>query len=195
VAGVYSTVIVTLGFFTVVVFAAGLFLLASMTSTGNRARVVSTFRGWENHPIIWGFSLALVASGSSLYLSETVGLVPCQLCWYQRIAMYPLVLLLGSAAIRRDIGVWRYGLPLSVIGLAISIYHITIQWKPALDIGTCATGAPCTGRYLSVFGFISIPTMAGSVFLALTALMLLLRQFDSASDIDAPAQTGLITDP
>tara|TARA_Y100001936_G_scaffold151196_1_gene147448 strand:+ start:597 stop:926 length:330 start_codon:yes stop_codon:yes gene_type:complete len=109
--------------------------------------------------------------------------------------MYPLVLLLGSAAIRRDIGVWRYGLPLSVIGLTISIYHITIQWKPALDIGTCATGAPCTGRYLSVFGFISIPTMAGSVFLALTALMLLLRQFDSASDIDAPAQTGLITDP
>ncbi len=186
-AGVYSTVITTLGFFAVVVFAAGTVLLASMTSSGNRARVVSTFRGWENHPVIWGFSLALAASGSSLYLSETVGLVPCSLCWYQRIAMYPLVVLLGSAAIRRDIGVWRYGLPLSVIGLAISIYHVTIQWKPALDIGTCATGAPCTGRYLSVFGFISIPTMAGSVFFALAALMLLLRQLDGTTDVDAPA--------
>ena len=184
-AGVYSTVITTLGFFAVVVFAAGTVLLASMTASGNRARVVATFRGWENHPVIWGFSLALVASGSSLYLSETVGLVPCSLCWYQRIAMYPLVVLLGSAAVRRDIGVWRYGLPLSVIGLAISIYHVTIQWKPTLDIGTCATGAPCTGRYLSVFGFISIPTMAGSVFLALAALMLLLRQLDATRNADA----------
>ncbi len=109
--------------------------------------------------------------------------------------MYPLVVLLASAAIRRDIGVWRYGLPLSVIGLAISIYHVTIQWKPTLDIGTCATGAPCTGRYLSVFGFISIPTMAGSVFFALSALMLLLRQLDGTSDVDAPTHTGLITDP
>ena len=181
----YSTVITTLGFFAVVVFAAGLCLLASITSAGNRARVVSTFRGGENHPITWGFALAFVASGSSLYLSETVGLVPCSLCWYQRIAMYPLVILLGSAALRRDIGVWRYGLPLSVIGLAISIYHVTIQWRPTLDLGTCATGAPCTGRYLSVFGFISIPTMAGSVFLALTALMLLLRQLDGAWDVDA----------
>jgi disulfide bond formation protein DsbB len=179
---VYSTVVTTLGFFAIVVFTGGLALLMSVALGGSRSGLVSALGGQEQHPLTWAWLLALVASTSSLYLSEIVGLVPCSLCWYQRIAMYPLVVVLGVAMFRRDVGVWRYGLPLSVIGLVIAVYHVTIQWQPTLDVGTCATGAPCTGRYLAVFGFISIPTMAGSVFLAVTALMLLLRKLESAAE-------------
>ena len=202
----YSTVVTTLGFFAIGVFAGGLALLMNVSLRGSRSGVVSALRGQEQHPLTWAWVLVLVASASSLYLSEVVGLIPCSLCWYQRIAMYPLVIVLGVAVLRRDAGVWRYGLPLSAIGLVIAVYNVTIQWQPTLDVGTCATGAPCTGRYLAVFGFISIPTMAGSVFLAVTALMLLLRQLDSVEEavgdvdtadegtLDTPADAPVPTD-
>ena len=95
--------------------------------------------------------------------------------------MYPLVVVIGYGVLRGDLRVWRVVLPLSVIGLAISTYHVTIQWLPAADLGACTSGVPCTGRYVAVFGFVSIPTMAGAVFLAVTALMLLLRSLERAT--------------
>lgn len=107
----------------------------------------------------------------SLYYSEVVGFVPCELCWWQRIAMYPLVLVLGVAAVRGDRRVAWYGLPLSVVGLAIALYHILIQFQPTLDVGMCDGGVPCTARYLSVFGFVSIPVMASGGFLLVTGLL------------------------
>jgi disulfide bond formation protein DsbB len=173
--GFYPTVITTLGFFAIAVFGGGVALVVGMALPPTRARLAASFLGQERHPIMWACMLALIATGSSLYLSEVVGLLPCSLCWYQRFAMYPLVLVLGVGAALGDSRVWRFGLPLSVIGLAISIYHISIQWQPALDIGACSSGAPCTGRYVAVFGFISIPTMAGSVFLAVSGLLLLVQ--------------------
>lgn len=171
----YSTVVTTLGFFAIVVFAGGLALLAALVSASTREGLVSTFVGQARHPIGWAWVLATTATLSSLYLSEVVGLIPCSLCWYQRFCMYPLVLVLGYGAVKGSAGIWKLGLPLSVVGLLIAIYHVTIQWQPSMDVGACTSGAPCTGRYLAVFGFISIPTMAGSVFLAVTALMLMLR--------------------
>jgi disulfide bond formation protein DsbB len=92
--------------------------------------------------------------------------------------MYPLVFVLGMGTIRGETGVWRYGMPLAVVGLAIAAYHVTIQWMPALDVGACSVGAPCTGRYLAVYGFISIPTMAGAAFLLIISLLLLLRALE-----------------
>jgi disulfide bond formation protein DsbB len=80
--------------------------------------------------------------------------------------------------LRRDAGVWRYALPLAAVGLLIAAYHVTIQWMPSLDVGACSVGAPCSGRYVAVFGFISIPTMAGAAFLLIIALMLLLRALE-----------------
>lgn len=125
----------------------------------------------------------LVAAASmvgSLYYSEVAGLVPCVLCWYQRIAMYPLVLVLGVGFLTRDAGVWRYGLPISVVGLLIAAYHVLIQFQPALDAGTCTAAAPCTARYVAVFGFVSIPVMAGSGFLLISGLLLAVRAVDGA---------------
>ncbi|MDZ7780520.1 MAG: disulfide bond formation protein B [Gemmatimonadota bacterium] len=99
--------------------------------------------------------------------------MPCVLCWYQRIAMYPLVVVLGVGMVRGDASVWRYGLPLAVIGAGIAAYHVGIQLQPALDVGVCSAGASCTGRYLNVFGFVSIPVMAGGAFLLVASLMAL----------------------
>jgi hypothetical protein len=82
--------------------------------------------------------------------------------------------------VRGDPGVWRYAVPLAGVGLAIAIYHVTIQWQPSLDVGACSTGAPCSGRYLAVFGFVSIPTMAGAAFLLIITLLFLVRTLERA---------------
>jgi disulfide bond formation protein DsbB len=174
----YPMVITTLGFFAIPVFAGGLVLVVMMVIPGSRRRLGAAFQGQERHPIFWACLLASTAMASSLYLSEVVGFAPCTLCWYQRFAMYPLVLILAIGSAMGDPRVWRVGLPLSVVGLAISIYHVFIQWQPALDVVACVSDAPCTGRYVAVFGFVSIPTMAGSVFLAITGLLLTVQTAD-----------------
>lgn len=125
--------------------------------------------------------VTLVATLGSLYLSEVAMFEPCLLCWYQRIAMYPLPVILGIAAFRRDLSVRIYAIPLAAIGLAISVYHYLIQAFPALDSGSCAVDVPCAARYIELFGFVSIPFMAGTAFLfAIVALVIAgLRPYDS----------------
>lgn len=133
-------------------------------------------------PMAWAWIAATVATGGSLYFSEVMHFAPCSLCWYQRIAMYPLVVLLGIACVRRDAEIWRYVLPLASVGLLIAAYHVTIQWQPTLDAGVCSGGVPCTARYLTVFGFITIPGLAGSVFLLTVVMMLVVRSLTRADD-------------
>lgn len=174
----YATIVTTLGALALVAVALALALAGALATTGGRERLSGMLVGQERHPIGWACGIATIAMVGSLYLSEVAHLIPCSFCWYQRIAMYPLVPVLGVATVRGDLGVWRYGLPLSLVGLAIAIYHVTIQWMPSLDIGACNVGAPCSGRYLAVFGFISIPTMAGAAFLLISALLLLLRALE-----------------
>jgi disulfide bond formation protein DsbB len=174
----YATIITTLGALALVAVALGVGLGAVLSSAGGRERLRGALVGNERHAIGWAWGVSAIAMAGSLYLSEIAHLLPCSLCWYQRIAMYPLVFVLGVGLLRDDPGVWRFAIPLPVVGFIISVYHVTIQWRPNLDVGTCSTGAPCTGRYLSVFGFISIPTMAGAAFLLITILLLMLRTLE-----------------
>ena len=176
----YPLITTTLGFLAIVAFLAGIALGSALPFGGRRVALVRMFEGQERHPITWAWAVAVVASTGSLYLSEIVGLMPCSFCWYQRIAMYPLVIVLGIGALRRDAAVWRYALPLSAVGLLIAIYHVTIQWQPSLDVGACSSGAPCSGRYLAVFGFVTIPTMAGAAFVLIAALLLLVRLLEGS---------------
>ena len=115
------------------------------------------------------FAVAGTAMAASLYYSDVAGFVPCLYCWYQRIAMYPLAVILLVAAVTRDDRVAKYVIPIAVIGLALSVYHYQLQVFPSQG-GACSTGVPCTARYVEEFGFISIPFMAGCAFLAVLAL-------------------------
>lgn len=121
---------------------------------------------------LWlAFATALAATLGSLYYSEIAGYTPCDYCWYQRIAMYPLVLSLGIAAARRDPGVRRYVLPPALIGAGIAGYHYLIQHVPSLSAGTCSLASPCTAAWVWKFDFVSIPFMAFVCFALIVSLV------------------------
>ncbi len=115
--------------------------------------------------------VAAVAVAGSLYFSENANFTPCKLCWFQRIAMYPLALLLLIAAVRRDYGIRVYAIPLAVIGGLMSAYHYLIEWHPSLSSGSCDITVPCTVPWFRQFGFISLPLMALCGFAAIVSLL------------------------
>jgi disulfide bond formation protein DsbB len=168
----FGTVTNTLAGLSLLAGAVSLAVLVALAFPAGRRAVAAEVAGRERLLLGSAWLVATVASAGSLYYSEIVGFVPCVLCWYQRIAMYPLVVLLAVGALGRDPRAVRYALPLSAIGLLIALYHVMIQFRPALDVGMCDAGVPCSARYLSVFGFVSIPVMAAGGFLLVSALLL-----------------------
>lgn len=134
----------------------------------------ATARADQLRPVLLPLAgvIAAVATAGSLYYSEVAGYVPCEMCWYQRIAMYSLVPVLAVAIIRRDgRGGW-YALPLAVAGLGLSVYHYQLQLLP--DQGsTCDAAAPCTYQWVDSLGFVSIPFMAGCGFIGVAGLVAL----------------------
>ncbi|HEX4822213.1 MAG TPA: disulfide bond formation protein B [Acidimicrobiales bacterium] len=131
------------------------------------------------------FAVACVSMAGSLYFSEVAHFVPCKLCWYQRIAMYPLVPVLGIAAIRRDTNVRIYGIALAGIGALISSYHVLLERFPSLESGVCDPNNPCTLIWVERFDYLTIPTMALSGFAAIVVLLLVAGRHES-SRVSAP---------
>ena len=122
---------------------------------------------------LWAaFALAAIAMAGSLYFSEVADYIPCTLCWYQRIAMYPLVFLFGIAAVRRDRGMALYGLVLSAVGAVIALYHLQLTWFPA-QASFCKQGALCEVQWFKIWGFSTIPYLALVAFAGIGALCLL----------------------
>ncbi len=123
---------------------------------------------------LWlAFLVAAAATAGSLYFSEVAHFTPCRLCWFQRIAMYPLAATLFVAAIRKDRAARWYVLPQAVIGLGVAAYHYLIEWYPNLEKTACDLSAPCTAVWFRGFGFVSLAFMAGAGFLAIIALVTL----------------------
>ncbi|MBS72214.1 MAG: hypothetical protein CMO20_04595 [Thermoplasmata archaeon] len=116
--------------------------------------------------------VALFSMMASLYLSEIVHFIPCKLCWYQRIIMYPLAFLLLFAGFRSDYGIRIYGLAMAGFGAFISIYHYQLQLNPDQHSPFCSAFESCTVQYLNVFDFMSIPFMALMGFVLIFALLL-----------------------
>ena len=127
--------------------------------------------------LLAAFIVALIAMLGSLYFSEILLFIPCDLCWYQRILMYPLVILLGVAAIKKDTNIPIYALPFSIIGICVSSYHYLIQKVPAIGEKSMECGiVPCTGQYINWLGFITIPFLALTGFIIITILLLLVKK-------------------
>ena len=102
----------------------------------------------------------------SLYFSEIVNYKPCRLCWFQRFMMYPLAIILIITLIRRTKSIWKITVPLALIGGTISAYHWFLERFPNLDAGVCDVKVPCEFVWFEHFGFVTLPFMAFTGFLA-----------------------------
>lgn len=117
--------------------------------------------------------LALLSAAGSLFFSEVMDLPPCVLCWYQRIAMYPLVLIIGIGIALRERSWKLYALPLALIGLALAVYHNLVYYGVIPESLTpCSQGVSCSERQIEWFGFITIPLMGLASFGMITAIIL-----------------------
>lgn len=117
------------------------------------------------------FAVALTATLGSLFFSKIVGYAPCELCWYQRIFMYPQIFLLGLALIKKERAIVDYMLVLSFFGTVISLYHNYIYYS-TLAINFCSTdgGVSCTTKYFTELGYITIPLMSLTAFISIMLL-------------------------
>lgn len=123
---------------------------------------------------------ALVSALGSLVLSEIMGLVPCVLCWYQRILLYPLVVILFVAIIRKDRGVYHYVWPFSALGMVFAFYHFLIQKGVITEaLVPCKFGVSCTTKYFEYFGFINIPFLSLAAFAFITFCIFLFHKHHS----------------
>lgn len=123
--------------------------------------------------------VSVIATLGSLYFSEIRGFIPCELCWYQRILMYPLTVILGIAAYHNDTRIRRYVLPLTIIGICTSLYHYLLQKVPGFgELSPCVQGVPCSMQYINWLGFITIPFLALIAFILITISLLLIRSRD-----------------
>ncbi len=126
--------------------------------------------GPSSLPLAW--IVALVTTLGSLYYSEHAGFAPCTLCWYQRVVMYPLVVVLGVAWLRRDRSVWLTAAPLVVIGAPLSLYHWLVERVPSLAEGaSCSLDAPCSSPWFEKLGYVTLAWMCMSSFLLIGALL------------------------
>jgi len=114
--------------------------------------------------IIW--TQTLLATLGSLFYSEVMGYIPCELCWIQRILMYPLVIIYGTALVKKNIDIAFPGIILSGIGMLVSAYHYSLQKFSFMQkAGAMCGDVPCNLQYVNYFGFITIPFLAGTAFI------------------------------
>lgn len=116
--------------------------------------------------------VAVVATLGSLYYSQFAHFVPCEFCWYQRIGIYPLAVILPIAAFRGDHDVRVYVLPINAITALVSVYHILMERFPSVFETQCSTTVPCSLIWFESFGFITLPTMALTTSITIGALLL-----------------------
>jgi disulfide bond formation protein DsbB len=140
---------------------------------------------------IWGYELWLaflvsaVATGGSLFFSEVAHFVPCELCWYQRICMYPLSIATLLMALANDHRAARYLLPLPLVGAGVSTYQLLVENGVVKQTQACLLSAPggCATKWINQFGFVTIPTLALTAF-ALVFAVLTFSFFEPRSDDD-----------
>jgi disulfide bond formation protein DsbB len=117
--------------------------------------------------------IAAVATGGALFMSEVMGLAPCVLCWYQRIFMFPLVLVLATGLFPYDARVLRYALPLAVSGLLIAAFHLALTAGVIPEnLSPCSQGVPCSVTQIRWFGFVTIPLLSLLAFLSICTLLI-----------------------
>ena len=155
------------------VIAAALILAAAAALAGGGAPLLMV------RSLLWGYELwaaflvAAIATGGSLFFSEIAGFVPCELCWFQRICMYPLSILTLFAAVHGEHRFARYLLPLPVVGAGVAVYHLLVENHVVSTPAACQIGAGCTVKWINEFGYMTIPTLALTGFVLLIGFLTL----------------------
>jgi disulfide bond formation protein DsbB len=159
-------------------------LLALLAGGGALVVLVARLSGRRDGPLgqlveladdagLWiAAAVALTATLGSLYFSEVADYVPCRLCWFQRIAMYPLAVILVIAAARRDRAVRWYAGPLAAVGALVSTYHYFLEWRPSGQGGACGVGPSCADIWFRELGFVTLAFMALCGFIAILIFVL-----------------------
>ena len=132
-------------------------------------------QNWAILFICW--LLVSVSITISLFFSYILEFEPCVLCWYQRICLFPLVLILGAGLFPFDKNVIKYSLPLAIAGGLTALYH-TLLYAGIIpeNIQPCSKGVSCTEKYIELFGFISIPMLSFFAFSAIVTILLILKR-------------------
>ena len=148
----------------------GVTWVAGLRAPGNALR-----RLVEGYELWLVFVVSSMATGGSLFFSEIAHFVPCELCWYQRICMYPLTAVSLLAALANDRRAARYLLPLPLAGAGVSVYHLLVENGVVGQTSTCLISAPggCATKWIEEFGYVTIPTLALTGFALCFAFCLL----------------------
>lgn len=155
------------------IFAQGLALviLLNLVLSGGKNALAKFF---SKNGILFAFIVATVATLGSLFYSEVAHYQPCELCWFQRIFMYPQTILLAIAWKKKYAGIALYSLVLSIIGGSISAYHYLMQLGavPSLPCAAVGISVSCSQRFVLTYGYITIPMMALSAFVLIAAIFI-----------------------
>ena len=135
------------------------------------ARMHNDTTAW---PLIFGaWLVASVSTLGALFFGEVMQLPPCVLCWYQRICMFPLVLILPVGLFPLDRKIVRYALPLAAIGWLFAVFHVLlIAGVIPESIKPCTQGVPCSEKVIEWFGFVTIPLLSVVAFSTIIALLI-----------------------
>jgi disulfide bond formation protein DsbB len=159
------------------------FAIVGIVALAGDRRPLDAVRG-----ALWGYELWLAflvsaaATAGSLYYSEIAGYVPCELCWFQRICMYPLSILTLLMALANDSRAARYLLPLPIVGAGLAVYHMLVERGVVGQTSGCSVSAPggCATKWVDELGYLTIPTLTLTAF-ALVLAFLVLACFDLGS--------------
>ncbi len=149
-----------------------------MTDTERNAHRSSI---WGSDPdwtlLFFAWLIAFTSTLGSLFFSYVMEFPPCVLCWYQRICLFPLVIILARGLFPLDCHVVKYALPLTACGWLLAAYHglLYAKWIP-VSMQPCAKGISCTEEYIELFGFLSIPLLSLIAFTALMAILITLKR-------------------
>ena len=127
--------------------------------------------------IFFAFIVSLSATSGSLFFSEVMHFIPCSLCWYQRIFMYPLVVLFLIHLLYPDDEIFKYTFPVALIGFLISIYHNLLMFGIIPErLSPCVNGIPCSVDYINWLGFVTIPLLSFGSFGMILFLLIIFKK-------------------
>jgi disulfide bond formation protein DsbB len=145
--------------------------------------MITRAKNWVVQNVLYiAWTIALVGMIASLIFSEVMNLPPCNLCWYQRILLYPLVLILPIGIIKKDKLLHHYVFPFSILGAIVAFYHTLLQANIIPEnLAPCSFGISCVTKTINYFGFITIPLLSFLAFVTIGVCMFIYKKLTKSS--------------